>query len=393
MRRHASYLHNFVQLTSCSDRATAAIGGGHYPRGVQTGTGARLYRVRKLCAKGEFATVTQALAQWSADKQGQKGERAAIIEIADSGTYHEAPRLVLGPGECLVLRAADMTRPVLRMFEYGGEYEHIAVFGGAGSSLTIEGLLVAGGPLRLAGDNAGAPCRITLRHCTLVPGWDTEPLRDAPWRARPSLIADTAALVLQLDHCIAGALACRGRGATLHVADSIVDGGHAGALALSDGQHGAAMLAAVIVRSTVIGMVQVEELTLAENAIFLGALLAGKRTAGRVRHCYLAPGSHTPPREHCQPDLAQTAAGAWCERQRLQPRYCSLRYGDGDYCVLTPDCASEIRCGADDSAEMGAWHDLHRSPLLLTREGPVKRQARPLASPLTPQARRSECAA
>lgn len=377
MGPYANYLHHPVPRMPCGDRTSAAIGGGFYPRGLPASACARLYRVRKLCAAGEFATITQALAQWNADKLSTIGHRVAIIEIADSGTYHEAPQLTLAPGERLVLRAADMTRPVLRMFEYhSGEHERIAVLGGSGSRLIIDGLLVAGGPLVLEGESDTAPCQVTLRHCTLVPGWETEPRRDPAWRAKPSLVCDAGGVILRIDHCIVGALQCAGRGRELHIADSIVDGGHADALALSDEQHGAAMLCTTIERSTVIGVTQVEQLALAENAIFLGPVMVGARGTGRVRYCYLACGSLTPQREHCQPDLARSAGSPWHECRRLQPRLRSLRYGDGEYGKLAPDCAWEIVCGADDGTEMGAWHDLHRSPLLLAREVPVPGRAR-----------------
>lgn len=394
MGPHATYSHLPVRRIPCGDRTSAAIGGGFYPRSMPASAGARVYRVRKLCRAGEFSTVTQALAQWSADKRTIAGHRAAIIEIADSGTYHEAPQLTLAPGERLVLRAADMTRPVLRMFKYhSGDHERIAVLGGSASRLTIEGLLVAGGPLVLEGECPTAPCQVTLRHCTLVPGWETEPQRQAPWRPGPSLVCDAAAVVLRIDHCIVGALQCAGQGSELHISDSIVDGGHVAALALSDEQHGAAMLCATIERSTVIGVAQVERLALAENAIFLGALMVGARATGRVRHCYMPKGSLTPQREHCQPDLARSAGGPWHQWQRVQPRYRSLCYGDREYGKLAPDCAWEIACGADDGAEMGAWHDLHRSPLLLEREVPLRRRGRTPAPQPWRKSDRSECVA
>jgi hypothetical protein len=40
--------------------------------------------------------------------------------------------------------------------------------------------------------------------------------------------------------------------------------------------------------------------------------------------------------------------------------FSSLRYGDADYCQLSQLCAVEIRKGADDQAEMGAFHDLYQ---------------------------------
>jgi hypothetical protein len=193
-------------------------------------------------------------------------------------------------------------------------------------------------------------------------------MRETPWRAHPSIEVDASCVALCIDHCVVGALQLHGKGGALHVSDSIVDGGHAAGLAIADQAHGAANVCASIIRSTVIGVTQVEALTLAENAVFLGALLACRRDMGAVRHCYLAPGSMTPQREHCQPDLTHHAGPVWRERQRLQPRYRSLRYGGEGYGKLTPDSAWEIIGGADDDAQMGAYHDLYRSPLVLDGE-------------------------
>ena len=45
-------------------------------------------------------------------------------------------------------------------------------------------------------------------------------------------------------------------------------------------------------------------------------------------------------------------------RQRVQPRFNSVRYGSSTYAQLALYCAEEITRGADDESEMGAFHDL-----------------------------------
>jgi hypothetical protein len=351
---------------SYHDRFCANVGGGAYPRVLAQPSEARLYRVRKTCAEGEFATITQALAQWQADKQGAAAPRSAVIDIADSATYHEAPQFHLEPGEQLQLRAASMARPVLRMFDYGsGVPEQIRISGAPGSHLTLDGLLVAGGAVevdqRCAEAGAQERFHVTLRHCTLVPNWDPESTGAAPWRVKPSVMLRAAGVALRVDHSIVGPIrVARGVQAALHVGDSVVDAGHEAGLALADADHGAAPATASFVRTTVIGLAQVEEIALAENSIFLGPLLAVRRSAGSVRFCYVAQGSRTPRREYCQPDLALQAASGSMSRatEHVRPRYDALRYGAPGYCQLTPDCAIEISCGADDDAAMGAFHDL-----------------------------------
>ncbi|UUZ47670.1 hypothetical protein LP420_31595 [Massilia sp. B-10] len=42
----------------------------------------------------------------------------------------------------------------------------------------------------------------------------------------------------------------------------------------------------------------------------------------------------------------------------MRPVFTSTRYGNPAYCQLAPDCAEEIKRGADDESEMGAFHDL-----------------------------------
>jgi hypothetical protein len=86
----------------------------------------------------------------------------------------------------------------------------------------------------------------------------------------------------------------------------------------------------------------------------------------------VTPGSRTPRRYHCQPDLViATLDDAQPpltlnnkvtltdrETQRVRPSFNSLRYGMPTYCQLAFDCAEEIIRGSDDESEMGAFHEL-----------------------------------
>ena len=89
-----------------------------------------------------------------------------------------------------------------------------------------------------------------------------------------------------------------------------------------------------------------------------------------MRFCYVTPGSRTPRRYRCQPDLVEKQArdehpnpaeqeqAIAQERLRVRPQFNSMRYGTPTYCQLALTCAEEIRRGADDESEMGAFHDL-----------------------------------
>ena len=367
--------HRAVAMPGCwsgGDDERCPFGGGAFRRTLSQDAGSRVYRVRKLSAAGEFATITQALAQWETDKRTAAGSRAAVIEIADSATYHEAPAFMLGAGEYLQLRAASQARPVLRMFDYHtGAPEQVRIGGAAGSRFTMDGLMVAGGSIDIvdaapAGQGGAheSVFQVALRHCTLVPGWDPDFGGQAQWRLPSSVNVHAARLALRIDCCITGPLRIAGEGAgaqpvALQVRDSVIDSGHAAGLAIADHAHGAALVHAAFTRATVIGVAQLLRLDLAENCLFMGALLAGRRTEGLMRFCYVSPGSRTPRRLHCQPELAQYAPGMNAEREaaRVRPRFVSLRFGTPGYARLAPDCAEEIMSGAEDDNAMGAFYD------------------------------------
>ena len=89
-----------------------------------------------------------------------------------------------------------------------------------------------------------------------------------------------------------------------------------------------------------------------------------------MRFCYVTlPGSRTPRRYNCQPDLVEQTvdedpnvtdidSAKQSERDRVQPLFKSVRYGTPTYCQLADACADEIKGGADDESEMGVFHDL-----------------------------------
>jgi hypothetical protein len=127
-------------------------------------------------------------------------------------------------------------------------------------------------------------------------------------------------------------------------------------------------------RVTLLGPVQVKELTLASDVIFTDRAAAMRRQAGCVRFSYVPAGSRTPRRYRCQPDLAISAHLAQVAKQkgsaltpaeeaaieqrvrvRVAPAFTSTRYGDPAYGQLSLSCPVEISAGAEDGAEMGAF--------------------------------------
>jgi hypothetical protein len=232
----------------------------------------------------------------------------------------------------------------------------------------LNGLLISGNSLRVVETAShGKLKHLRLHHCTLVPGisLSTDGIPQSP--LKPSLIIEANNTVVEIDRCIIGGMRVA-EGASVQITNSIVDATSESnvAYAALDGTDPLVMLQPGgmlhIENSTIIGKVNTMLMELASNTIFLACLAEGdkwtapvraeRRQQGCVRFSYLPPDSHVPRRYYCQPvDDSQAA--------RVHPQFTSLRYGDAGYCQLSRCCADEIRKGADDEAEMGAFHNLY----------------------------------
>ena len=111
---------------------------------------------------------------------------------------------------------------------------------------------------------------------------------------------------------------------------------------------------------TIFGGAYFRELTLASNVIFQQIARAVRRQAGCVRFSYITPGSQMPRRYRCEPDLAlegiTDAAAKQIVKNRLRPSYTSVHYGDPGYAQLGAGCACEIKTGAENGSEIGAFN-------------------------------------
>jgi len=226
----------------------------------------------------------------------------------------------------------------------------------------------------------GHLCDVTIRHCTLVPGWELD-CDCTPGRpGEPSLtLTDTRARVV-VEHSILGPVHVSaderiGDPAELVLRDSIVDATGSGGLAVGAHDGRIAFVDLTVARATVVGEVRTHAIALAENSIFTGRVLVARRQVGCVRYSSVPDGSRTPPRYRCQPDVAVEDAAAGLggavnpavldrararARERVRPVFDSLRYGTSVYGRLADGCPEEITRGADDESELGAFHDLHR---------------------------------
>lgn len=355
----------------------ARIGGGEYARPLRAPVGAHtIYRVGEG-ADFAFHRIADALAQWQQDQPTD-----AIIELGSSAVFVEPLAIALADGQSLQLRAAQRTRPVLRLIDWQTDLpDALTVTLGERSRFSLDGLLVTGRPLRvqarLDAEPGAGPCgaRVLIRHCTLVPGWaidcDCQPHRPA----EPSLEISNLHATVTIEHSIVGAIRVghdqvAQDPTVLCIHDSIVDATSHERQAIGAPGEGIAHATLTMSDSTVFGRVDAHAIALAENSIFTGCLGIARRQIGCLRFCYVPCGSRTPRRYRCQPDVAlaevrrrlpageRRDAEIASERLRLRPQFSAKHYGMPAYAQLGAHCAPEIAQGASDGSEMGAYHDL-----------------------------------
>jgi hypothetical protein len=349
---------------------SADIGGGEYARALSQPLDPTMYRVGPAPL---YARIGDALARWKQDAPAN-----AVIEIVDSNVYVEPIAIELAKGQTLQLRAADRKRPVIRLLDWQTNApDDLSVTGAAESWFVLDGLIVIGRGVQVAGNLSG----MTIRHCTLVPGWgldcDCGPRRPN----EPSLEVVGAPLCITIEHSILGAIEVerdevKEDPLRLRISDSIVDAINPERVALGAFGKLCAYATLSVRRSTIFGQIQAHMIELAEGSILFGVTLACRRQQGCVRFCYVVPGSRTPRRYECQPDLVEQAVSDLfakgdvtaaeqdalqaAERLRVEPQFDSTRYGTPTYCRLAATCATEITSGADDQSEMGVFHDLYQ---------------------------------
>jgi hypothetical protein len=336
------------------------------------------YRVGR--SEGLFQTIGAALTQWQKDDPYD-----AVIELTESGVFVEPISLTLKADRTLQLRAANRTRPVLRLIDWQTDSpDALSVTMEQGSRFTLDGLLVAGRPLRITGllREKGQPIvpscgsSIIIRHCTFVPGWGIDSHCQPNRPAEPSLELYNIRARVRIEHTIIGSIQVHEDEVKidpipLHISDSIVDATEPRKKAIGAPGYAAGHVVLTILRSTVFGIVDVHAVELAENCIFMDCLDVVRRQLGCMRFSYVPPHCRTPRRYRCQPDLVTQAVNDTVsdvtkrsgliasEVQRVRPQFTSNRYGTPGYAQLARMCAGEIKQGADDESEMGAFHDLY----------------------------------
>jgi hypothetical protein len=347
---------------------TADTGGGEYNREgsfdtTLQETGAPIIRV-----PDDADTLTGALALLSS--------RSGVVEVTRNLVLQEVLHVNAAAGQRVELRAADGCRPVVKLT---GD---ASIAGSERAELIVNGLLVAGQPLRVNGDKT---MQVRFVHCTLAPD-----VRVAHGHLEvvtgPGLKVETEGVGVEVERSIIIGGIEAARDSRVKVSNSIVDAMDETACAfgpvpaVSAPQPPAGRLNAA--NCTFIGRVHTELIELASNCIFLARsedpavppVVADRLQQGCVRFCFVPPGARVPRQYRCQPALALEkradelgvkVSDLPAEERvrvvgRVQPAFTSMHYGDYGYGQLSRLCPEEIRRGADDGAEMGLFHDLYQ---------------------------------
>lgn len=195
-----------------------------------------------------------------------------------------------------------------------------------------------------------------MRHCTLAAErfW----IAGTPGKlvAAPAAYLEVSASRIRayFENCILPPLRVGDDSVNVSLRNCIIDAGAEDSFAISnlagDGPAGSWRLE----NCTVIGKVAIDALELASNCIFASeSVSVRRRQKGCVRFSWLPNNAQTrtPRRYRCLP----TETG---ENARVWPQFVSLNFGDPAYAQLSQRCPAAIRTGAEDGAELGAFHDL-----------------------------------
>ncbi len=291
-------------------------------------------------------TLTQAVTEWNNLPPGTVG----IITILDSRTYTENLSINIPEGSQLMIVAADWplttvsdaseeTQRIIGQLSPQGIRPHLQgnldITGTNYSDnqpgrLALDGVLIEGTVTVLDG-NLGY---LRIAHSTLVPS-----------RGELRVESNNKELNVEIDNSICAEIILAETIPKLTISNSIIE---------KSGLNAITALGATtnIVNSTILGSTTVYILE-ASNSIFMEDVIATRRQIGCVRFSYLPLTSQVPRRYRCQPETEEDST-------RVRPQFTSLRYGDPGYCQLSQRSAIEIRQGADDEAEMGAFHNLYQ---------------------------------
>lgn len=374
------------------------LGGGPYDRTnafLRRRRGARVdwqagVSSHVLAAGPVYAMLRDAVAAWNTLPPAPAG-RVGVIALMDSATYIEnlngGATIELPAGSQLFIVAADwpetidpatgLRRRVPGNLRIDGLRPHvhgnISVRGVAGANdvnageLILNGLLIEGRVSALAG-NLGA---LSIDHCTLARG--AGGVHGVRVNASTEPAQQNARLAVTIERSICDAIELAPTVPQLAIADSIVGDAGVDPFVVDASVVDAPGAHVAVESATILGATCARSLD-GSNTLFDGGLQVEERQRGCLRYSYVRErlSNRTPRRFRCQPDLALAARAAalgldsasplGAERERVigrvKPSYTSSDPADAGFGQLRRATPVELREGAEDGAEMGAFRYL-----------------------------------
>jgi hypothetical protein len=294
---------------------TAAIGAGPFARPGLPATLRTVARDRNARYDSLQAAIADAPEGLS---------EPVVIEVLDSAVYDEALSIAGRnfPGG-LVLQAAALQTPFI--VKPAAAARALDVQNSTLGLLRLDGLVFAGGPLRVDG---GVP-RVVLAYCTLQP--ETASLQ----------VTGAMACSVTLRSCISAPVSLAAAAGSVATAeDSVLQ--HPGAtVEATEGVPAltVAVGSASLARCTVFGDVQADRVSIS-NSLCAGGLVVADTAGSCLRFSRL-------PRSLVAAAFRCTAA---------TPIFVSTRCADPGYMHLHPNSAAALRRGGEEGGEIGAFH-------------------------------------
>lgn len=281
-------------------------------------------------------TLHQALAEWE-NYAAHQEQASGLVRLLDNEVYREEVVIRLGKNNHLLIEAADGMRPVL------SPNRTIRVISeDAGASLSLNGLALTS---RLVIEGA---LRLDVSYCTFMPHGIEAHTRD------------NETLNIGINASIVGGLHLPS-GSHLMVTNSIIDNANGHAIS-GVHSHDAGPIT-TLEHVTILGETHLSQIDSAVGTIFDGRLIVKNTSEGSIHFCYIREDSQTPTQDRCQIDSARQEPDASLSptepHSNLRPSFTSRHYGNPGYAQLAASCPIEIRRGAEDGSEMGAFHDLY----------------------------------
>lgn len=292
---------------------TRAIGAGPFAR---AGLAAATLTVARTRNAG-FTSVQAAI-----DAAPDGAAVPVVIEILDSAVYEESLEVAhrhFGGG--LTIQAAALQTPLIRK---PAPAPHLLnVVDSTLPRLALDGLLLAGGSLRI--DGAGA---VRLRACSLQPSTST------------LQVTSLAAADLQLEQCISGPIQVDAPVGSADLHDCIVQDPAATIEAPAGGQALAFANGQVRLEAcTLLGGLRARSAGIS-NTLCYGEVLLADAAAGCLRYSRLPP--------------ALTGVRAF-RCTGATPVFVSIAFGDPGYVHLHPNTAPQLLRGGEEGGEIGAF--------------------------------------